>query len=437
MKKLYLSLTMSVICFSAFCQWNSVGPEGISSGWSLNNDIAVDTTGNPVALFYERDLYNAVCLRFNGSEWVNVGNPGIGSFPVSSLCDFIIDNKNNYYLLFKDTPDYKTSCLKFDGTSWNYVGSHYVSDEHTQHQSLAVDNSGAVYVAFYSQSGFKIVKENGGNWQPFTTNGLTSNIAFPDMKFDVNNTAYLAYTDGGTFQANCAKLVNNTWVTSGNSNFSSQAAWYTQLEITQNQDIYVACDDPKISCYRLDSKSNTWIKAGVSGLGGEYNGLVDLISDAFSRIYISTSQVAGDRARCFTFQNPNWLQLDNSGISQSTAGSPAIAFSRYGTLYCTYNDFDLSKAVVKEFNNLNDISETHSDYSVKLFPNPAHNQLHMELPGEKADIQFYDMLGNLVYEYKNGFQKIDFNTEAFKKGVYMVKVRSHSKTVSQHMLIIN
>jgi hypothetical protein len=42
---------MLVIYFSAFCQWNSVGPEGISNGWSLNNDIAVDTTGNPVALF--------------------------------------------------------------------------------------------------------------------------------------------------------------------------------------------------------------------------------------------------------------------------------------------------------------------------------------------------------------------------------------------------
>jgi hypothetical protein len=97
--------------------------------------------------------------------------------------------------LFKDTPEYKTSCIKFDGSSWNYIGSQYVSNEHTQHQSLAVDNSGAVYVAFFAQSGFKIVKENGGSWQPITTSGLTSNVAFPDMKFDINNAAYLVYTD--------------------------------------------------------------------------------------------------------------------------------------------------------------------------------------------------------------------------------------------------
>ena len=436
MKKLSLSLFMSVIYFSSFCQWNYVGPEGLSGGWSTNNDIAIDTTGKPVVIFYERDLYKAVCLRFDGYQWVNVGNPGTDSFPIEYLCDFKIDNNNNCYILFKDSPTYKTSCIKFDGISWNYVGSQYVSAESTQHQTLAIDNTGVVYVAFYSQSGFNIVKENGGSWQLFPTNGLTSNIAFPDMKFDVNNIAYLAYTDGSTFKANCAKLVNDTWASAGNSNFSSQVAYYTRLEITKNQDIYVACDDPKISCFRLDSKSNTWIKAGISGLGGDYNGLVDLISDADSRIYVSTSQISGDKARCFTFQNPEWVQLGINGISGAIAGYPNIAFNKYGKLYSTYNDFDLSKAVVKEYNDLTDISEIHSDYIVKLFPNPARNQLHIEFSGEKAEIQFYNMMGNLVYEYRNGYHNVDINIETFPKGVYILKVKSHSNLVSQRKFIV-
>jgi len=438
MKKHIFTFAFIFISVLSYAQWNFVGVAGISSSWSVENKLETDTLGHPVVVFYENILNKASCLRFNGTQWLSVGNPSLDNFPIASVNDFIIDSQNNYYLLFTNT-NFELACIIYDGKTWKYVGSQKIITKQSVHSAMAIDSKGVVYVVHPTWGdNVIIVKENSGSWIPVSNSGLPSSMAFPSLKFDSKNVPYLAYTGGG-FKVNCSKLVNGNWVAVGNSNISSNevAAFYTTLHITNKDEIYIAFDDPKISCYKLDVSANTWKMIGASGLGGNYNGLNNLISYSDSRVYISTSQISGDKAMCFTFNGKDWVLVGKSPISESYASPPNISINKQGKIYAAYNDFNLSKAVVKEFSLTTSTGSLVQNDQLKVFPNPSVTHFFIELPGEKFMVTIQDTSGKLIAEYQNIHNKVGIDSKTFRKGSYIVGVRTQNHQHHYRKLIIN
>jgi hypothetical protein len=435
MKRHVLFLAFVFISLLSTAQWNFVGIAGISSGWSVGNKLETDTLGHPVVVFQESNPGGS-CLRFNGTQWVPVGSPSLDNFQIESINDFIIDKKNNYYLLFTNT-SYELSCIMYDGKSWKYVGSQKIITKQSVHATMAIDSKGVVYVGHPTSSGFALLKEKDGIWIPYSTTNLPTGIAFPSLKFDSNDVAYMGYTGGGLW-ANCSKLVNGVWKSVGNTDISAKtnAAFYTTLHITKSDEIYIGFDDPYISCYKLDGTTSTWEKIGDSGLGGDHGGLNDLISDSNSKVYISTSHISGDKAMCFTFNGTNWVMVGNSPISESYASSPNISITKYGKIFAGYSDANLNKAVVKEYSLYTNTGSVAQNDQLKLFPNPSSVHFIIELTGEKFTVTIYDTNGKVIAEYQNIYDKVGIDSKTFRSGVYFVSVRTQNNQHHYRKLII-
>ncbi|HCY42537.1 MAG TPA: hypothetical protein DHV48_14470 [Prolixibacteraceae bacterium] len=435
MKKHILTLTFIFISFLGIAQWNFVGVAGISSGWSVGNKLETDTTGHPVVIFYESIQNKASCLRFNGTEWVSVGNPSLDNFPIGSIDNFIIDKNNNYYLLFTNE-NFQLSCVMYDGKTWKYVGSQIIMSRQSNHATMAIDSKGVVYVGHPINSGFALLKEKDGIWIPYSTINLPTAIAYPSLKFDNNDVAYMGYTGGGLW-ANCSKLVNGVWKSVGNTDISAKpyAAFNTTLHITKSNEIYIAFDDGGISCYKLNEVTNTWKMMGTSGLGGKHTWLEDLSSDSNSKVYITTSHVTGDKAMCFTFNGTEWMMV-GSPISESYASYVNISTNKDGKIFVAYNDFNLSKAVVKEYSLNTSTGSVAQNDQLKLFPNPSNGHFNIELTGEKFTITIHDTKGILIAEYQNIHDTVGLDSKTFRKGIYIVSIRTQNHQHYYRKLII-
>lgn len=433
MKKYTLSLTLILISFSCIAQWNLVGPAGISNEWTVDNDIKTDTSGSPVIIFFENSiLHKASCLRFNGTQWEQIGKSTFDNFAIAYLLDFEIDNKNNYYILYLDS-DYNTSCMRFNGDTWEFVGSPYISTEYSHYKSLAIDTAGIVYVALQSQSGFSIVKENGESWIPVTTAGLTGVDRYFDLIFDNENVAFFSYCGSNGKMPNCAKLLNNNWTPVGSAISSTIFAAKPHLLITKDHHIYTGFEHEEMGFYKFDNQKNTWTNIEIAGLGEYFSGVTDIDSDSNSNIYIS---ILSDRARCFTYTGSSWNQLGNSGISEADAGFPHIAVNKDNILYATYNDWISSKAVVKKYVPTTDIDNVFQDNNFKLYPNPVKDCFRIELTGQKFTVSISDTKGQLIFENSNGFDIIEIDANVFGKGMYFVRVRSGNGTSLFRKLIV-
>jgi hypothetical protein len=436
MKKHSLSLLLTFLSISVLAQWNFVGPSAISSGATAYNNIGCDTSGNPITVYYDGDLSGARCMSYNGTQWNETGTSTLDSFDIGEILAFKIDRKNNYYIAFRNSMNYKLSCIRYNGSEWKYVGAQYISDDIISQFSIAVDTANILYFIYIVETGSKIVKENGDSWLPVTTDGIDSDIIYPDLKFDAGNVAYMGYCAASTIH--CVKLTDDKWVPVGNTiESSAYYPLYTKLSISKDHDLYIVFDNQLTNCFKLNDQTNTWEILGVAGLGVEGMWSGDVESGSDNRIFISNEPILMyDRARCFTFDGDKWVQLGNSGISESIAGCAKIAINQYGNLFATYTEENSGKAVVKEDAVPTNFNPVPFDNPVRIYPNPVKGVLFIEQPGQKFSVTIMDTKGNMVYVSTPASDKVEIHTETFGKGVYLVRIITGKGTYSCRKLIV-
>ena len=91
--------------------------------------------------------YNMTVMKFNGTNWVNVGSPGFSAGYASYTSLAIYDGMP--YVAYQDGGNSsKATVMKFDGANWVNVGSPGFSAGGASYISLAIDDSGMPYVAY-------------------------------------------------------------------------------------------------------------------------------------------------------------------------------------------------------------------------------------------------------------------------------------------------
>jgi hypothetical protein len=69
---------------------------------------------------------------------------------------------------------------------------------------------------------------------------------------------------------------------------------------------------------------------------------------------------------------------------------------------------------------------------IKIYPNPTHNFLSLQLPAENIfDVTITDITGRQVFKQKNIQSQSQINCSAFPKGVYFLKAASNDKTFTE------
>lgn len=81
------------------------------------------------------------------------------------------------------------------------------------------------------------------------------------------------------------------------------------------------------------------------------------------------------------------------------------------------------------------IAEVEADL-FSMYPNPAQDQVNLQIP-VGANVNIYDLIGNLVYETKTNSEMTTLDVSNFSGGLYLVTVRHEGKALTQRLEVMH
>lgn len=441
MIKIFLTTLLIIVFKCAIngqCTWTPVGiSTGFSGGQANFTAIALDTsTGIPYVIY--RDDVNgskATVQKFNGTAWQVVG---IAGFSVGQVgyCDIAIDPTGTPYVIYSNGG---ITVQKFNGTSWQVVGTTGFGTN-SSYTSIAIDQSGIVYVAYRDYVGgvyFPVVlKFDGTSWQDISGLYLSQDDpAYISIAVDYNGIPYIAYRDAGVGPGVAfVKKYNGTiWQVVGGVYVSSGAADYVSIAIDQSNTPYVLYMDgsnaSKATCKKFNGTS--WQTVGLAGFSSG--------QAAFTSIAINPSGIpyvvyrnSTNNATVQLFNGTNWQTVGILGFPAVYADFTNLVIDATGTPYVVYRGSGYKANVMKyACGTATGINETNNAVDVfKLYPNPNVGVFKIELDVFKNyQIIVSNTLGKSVYKTALNQNTTTIDINKFGTGIYFVKIIDESNSV--------
>ena len=138
-------------------------------------------------------------MKFDGTNWVNVGNPGFSTTEVEWI-NIAFNMVGEPYVSFEDWGyGGKATVMKFDGTNWVNVGNPGFAAGQSAFTSLTFSKTGQPYVAFADEGNFwkcTVMKYDGYNWVNVGLPGFSKGLIIcSDLAFSPDGTGYVVYQD--------------------------------------------------------------------------------------------------------------------------------------------------------------------------------------------------------------------------------------------------
>lgn len=100
----------------------------------------------------------------------------------------------------------------------------------------------------------------------------------------------------------------------------------------------------------------------------------------------------------------------------------------------TYNPSGIMRLIGD--NSTIDIAEAEGDaFALKLFPNPASENVVISNIPPKAQIRISDLTGNLVLERRSNSSLEELNVSEWKSGVYLITLISNGRTIQKRLVV--
>ena len=369
--------------------WNLVGLENFSGGTITFNDIKVDNNNIPYVVY--RDFSNSgktTVKKFNGTNWVLVGNAGFGGTGGSDTDQLLVfDNNNTPYVSIREGnyPSEQISVLKFNGTNWVYVGNQKFTPVRSGYSSIAIDNNNVPYVSYSDGTGnsfhITVKKFNGTSWE--SVGNIGTKGFFSKIKFDSSNTPFLAYRDDTqSSKVTVRKFTSGSWNLVGSAGFSDGSINLLQLEITDNNTIFIAFQDGSASSRLTVMKFNgtNWENVGIKGFsnGGSIQEM-DLTSTNDNQpIVIYSHPQNSFKTYVKQFDKTSWEELGNVNLNSS---SNNIVITSNSKLYISYRksgklsvkSFQLLKLAHTNTNSASSIAITSAEVGGNITSNNGFN----------------------------------------------------------------
>jgi hypothetical protein len=185
--------------------WVNVGNPGFTTTWAESATLAISPFGEPYVAFAGGDTIRCTVMKFNGASWVMVGNdhfsemsaffPMLAFNPSGDPCVAFDDFTYTPYI-------FRASVKRFDGSNWVNIGSKLFSKGDASYINLAFSLPGEPYVAFcdgYYGASVTVMKFNGTNCVNVGPYGFSAGASqFPSLAFSPSDgQAYVGYRDSG------------------------------------------------------------------------------------------------------------------------------------------------------------------------------------------------------------------------------------------------
>jgi hypothetical protein len=222
--------------------WDFLGMPGFPSdgAFASSVNLAISPQGVPYVGFTEftnSGIQEMVVMKYNGSNWVNVGNPGFSSsWSLVSPC--IVFNASGQPIIILQDDIQELKVFKFDGDNWVMVGQPLTTYDNPElNVSIAIDTNGTLYVPIvdYTQdSKLSVMQFNGNEWIPLGKRGISAgSFNYSNIAISSNGETFVACDDNG-YDNNISVLQFNgtDWGSVGTPGFSGTQIQELSLALT-------------------------------------------------------------------------------------------------------------------------------------------------------------------------------------------------------------
>lgn len=456
--------------------WVDVGPPGFTGFKCDFISIVFDPKRTPHVVFNENSGpsgINVRVMKFNGTSWVNVGNPVHGFNP-----SLVFDHIGVPYIGFQDywnNPLSNASVMKLNGTNWTYVGNPVLSAGNASSPQMTIDSNDTLYVAYYDlpNNGITVKKYTGTNWVDIGTPGSIQGL-FPSIALSSNGTPYISFINASTSKLSVMTYSNATWTSIGGLFSVSSTANFPCIKLDNHNTPYVSFLDidfnspyrAKAALIKYDFNTALWNRIGLSEFSsGEtrFNTLAlgknntPYITFCETGVFVVKNSVNGQASVSpsvsicpgnpvnFNASGGNTYQWTGPNGYTSTQATPAIAsasVSNSGTYSvsisypgCSTQTLTTNLSVLSCIG----VSENNKDaFNLSIYPNPAHHVINIVSEEDiKGILSIYALNGDCIYKTDINGKSTNVNTEDWPKGVYVLTIRSTNDTPFIRKLVLH
>jgi hypothetical protein len=435
--------------------WQYVGNVGFSAGATNNISFAFNpVNGQPYVAF--QDLANSqkvTVMKFDGTNWVNVGNTGFSAASAwyISLALSITGQPYVAYDDYQFQPEGQATVMMFNDTNWVNVGIAGFSGGAAWYTSLAINPSGEPYVAYSDGSSYggavTVMKFDSSNWVYVGNPGFSASIAdYVNLALSpTDGEPYVAYQDYAyDVQATVMKFDGLNWVNVGNPGFSPGHVTYTSIVFNPIDYLpYVAftaaseygdTDWIGVTVMRLDG--NNWVNVGPLEFTGGGVWPQSLAFSPSGEPYVAYSDGGWnflDKATVMKFDGTSWIYVGAEGFSGVGADYTSLAFSPSGQLWVAYNNDTsgmMGPATVMKYDSVFVGIKEQQKSKFSLYPDPARDKITIEIADDQtpSQLSMMNMNGEEILTRSLIKPKTQIDINNLPSGVYFVRL-TNDKTV--------
>lgn len=306
------SISVYTLSGGNWVQLGNTFGDGNETGWSDNLTLSMHINeGVPYVAFSDDDDYQISVYKFDGTDWVQVGD----KFGDESYYQSLSFDGNTPYVAFEDDNNNRRSVVYyFNGAEWEQLGDAF-GEYDCKYQSLEIHN-GVPYVAFSdgdSEDETFVFRYNGNDWEQLGNSFGGEDASYQNLRFN-GSTPYVALSNS-TRQTTVYQYNGTNWVAVG-SPFGG-SAYYQSL--TFNDGVpYVAFSDES---QNYESKVYQYNGTAWVQVGGAFGGESIYQSIAFSNGIPYVAVASEDNDYKTTVYKFEAAEIDNTNeVIVQTAG---------------------------------------------------------------------------------------------------------------------
>ncbi len=356
--------------------WQVVGSAEFSNGQATFTSVAIDGNNTAYVAYADGGYQDkATVMKYNGTNWVNVGSPG---FSVGTAYYISLSILNNIpYVVYQDGGNSnKTSVMKYDGINWVAVGTQGFSVGVAKYTSIST-SSGSIYVCF-TDGGYgdkaRVMYYDGSNWISLGSTTLTSGaVTQTKISKAFNGPFYLTYLDANSsLQVMRRAFVSGVgatwaWAYQGGGQISNYVSVATSPVNSGYGKFYVSFSDgsysqklsvwyEQISGVNPTTGDDTYTSGFIGGRGfsdGQvlFKGIAEDQSGILHTVFWDVAN--SSKATVKRFNGANWNNVGSTGFSLAQPGYVGIAINSAGTPYVVYQQYNVNsqpfRATVQAF----------------------------------------------------------------------------------------
>ncbi len=429
--------------------WKYVGNAGFSAGEADYTSLAFSPSGEPYVAFEDwANSKKTTVMKFNGTGWVNVGNAGFSAGHVEFI-SIALSPSGQPYVSYDDGSNgayWVPFVKKFDGTNWVNVGNPLLGAMAVYSNSLAFSPSGVLYIALEdSVTGrARVMKFDGTNWVNVGNPGFSAGSAtYITIAFNPSDgQPYVAHQDSWSSQkATVMKFDGTNWNLVGTEGFSPGYVDYISLAISPSGEPYVAFSDYYNYNLMVIMKYNgtDWVYVGNEGISAGAAYFPSLAFSPTGEPYLAfNDEEYSYKATVMKFNGTSWVNLGTGGFSAGVGKYESLAFSPSdGKPYVAYQDWSIGgKATVMKYDTVSfGISELNQS-QISIYPNPATDKITLETSGatKESNLVIINIAGQEIITQQISELKTVIDISTLPSGIYFVRM-TNDKTVEVGKLL--